>query len=89
MFADGIAPGHGTSASENSENDADDTIIIKPKKLSTRTKNKKDRKNHTNLSSLSSESTSLFLDKENIIDAKVSAIIFFFIYKHVIYIDQL
>lgn len=71
LFADGIAPGDGTSASENSETEADDSII-KPKKLSTRAKNKKDQKINTILPPLPSEPIPMFLDKENSLEAKVN-----------------
>lgn len=40
LFADGVAPGHGTSASDNSSNE-DDLNLLKPKKLSSRRNRKK------------------------------------------------
>lgn len=40
LFADGVAPGDGTSASDNSSNE-DDVNLLKPKKLSSRRNRKK------------------------------------------------
>lgn len=84
LFADGIAPGNGTSASES---DTDDNNINKPKKLSARAKNHKNQKNSSTSSTTLNEqtlqtpspsslaaaaSTSSFHEKENILEAKVS-----------------
>lgn len=69
VFADGIAPGEGTSASENSSFE-DDNNPLKSKKLSTRAKNKKSSKNST--SPPSNDMVNSFLCKENAFDLKVN-----------------
>lgn len=81
LFADGVAPGNGTSASES---DTDDNNINKPKKLSARAKSHKNQKNSSASPSTLNEqsllpppspsipSSSSFHEKENILDAKVS-----------------
>lgn len=66
LFADGVAPGDGTSASDNSSNEDDD--VLKSKKLQSRAKNKKHSKN----SPTPSDSVNSFLGKENSFDFKVS-----------------
>lgn len=68
LFADGVAPGCGTSSSENSGDDDDEN---KPKKLSSRgAKNKKNAKNNA-WPSFPNEPTALFLEKENSFETKV------------------
>lgn len=67
VFADGVAPGYGTSASEESANEDDD--LTSSNKLSSRTKTKKNVKN---LTSFSTETTPMFIEKENLFEIKVS-----------------
>lgn len=69
LFADGIAPGDGTSASENSENEDDN--LIKPKKLSARGKQRQNTKDMA-MPPFANETTSLFLEKENSLETRVS-----------------
>lgn len=68
LFADGVIPGEGTSA-EESANENDDNII-KPKKLSSRAKDKKNGKNLV-MPPFANESTPMFLEKENSFEIKV------------------
>lgn len=68
LFADGIAPGNGTSASES---DTEDNNISKPKKLSARAKNQKTQKNSLTEPAIPGEPTPSFLEKEIILEAKV------------------
>lgn len=70
LFADGIAPGDGTSASENSENEDDN--LTKPKKLSARGKHRQNPKDTTTMSSFTTETTAMFLEKENLLETSVS-----------------
>lgn len=73
LFADGVAPGNGTSASES---DADDNNMNKSKKLSARAKTQKNRKNNATASAISNEPAPSFLEKENMLDAKVRVLFF-------------
>lgn len=66
LFADGVAPGEGTSSSESSSNE-NDGQSTKRKKLSSRVKSKKDFK----VSPFSNDSTYFAFNKENLLDAKV------------------
>lgn len=68
VFADGVAPGEGTSESENSGDEDDEN---KPKKLSTRPKNKKTNKNIA-WPSFPNGPAPMFLEKEDSFDTKVS-----------------
>lgn len=68
VFADGVAPGEGTSSSESSSNENDVGQPTKRKKLSSRVKSKKDLK----VSTFSPNDSSFFaFNKENLLDTKV------------------
>lgn len=70
LFADGVVPGEGTSASDDSGNEDVDNVS-KPKKLSARAKGKKNAK-HTASPPFSTAPTSMtFLEKDNSIEIKV------------------
>lgn len=70
LFADGIAPGEGTSVSENSSNE-DEHGLTKPKKLSTRSKNRKNAKDLMTIP-FEIEPSPIKQGKENFMDSKVS-----------------
>lgn len=67
LFADGVAPGEGTSSSESSSNE-DDGQSTKRKKLSSRTKSKKEPK----VSPFSNDPINFVFNKENLLDTKVT-----------------
>lgn len=67
-FADGIIPGYGTSASENSSAE-DELNLIKPKKLSSRRQRKKAK--DSSYLMYGKEPLSDSFGKENVVDKKV------------------
>lgn len=68
VFADGIIPGEGTSASENNTDDDEDNVSnFGKKKLSTKQKHKKRARNSSsgNSASCQDSNASMLTDKEN------------------------
>lgn len=76
LFADGVIPGEGTSASEESAIEDDDNIA-KPKKLSSRAKGKKNAKDMALPTFSTVPSSMMFLEKENSFEIKVGLPLFF------------
>lgn len=65
-FADGVAPGEGSSSTESSSNE-NDGQSTKRKKLSSRVRSKKDFR----VSPFSNDSTYFSINRENLLDTKV------------------
>lgn len=71
LFADGVVPGEGTSASDDSGNE-DADIVSKPKKLSARAKGKKSAKHMASPPFSTAPTSMMFLEKENSFETKVN-----------------
>lgn len=71
LFADGVVPGEGTSASDDSGNEDVDNVS-KPKKLSARAKGKKSAKHMASPPFSTAPTSMMFLEKENSFETKVN-----------------